>query len=45
MNKTETIKSIREIGVIPVVRASSAEEAIQVVAAIKDGGLPLLEIT
>jgi 2-dehydro-3-deoxyphosphogluconate aldolase/(4S)-4-hydroxy-2-oxoglutarate aldolase len=45
MNKTEIIKRIREIGVIPVVRASSAEEAIEVVEAIKDGGLPLLEIT
>ena len=30
---------------IPVVRASSPEEAIQAVEAIKAGGLPLLEIT
>ena len=45
MNKTEVIKRIRDIGVIPVVRASSPEEAIQFVAAIKAGGLPLLEIT
>ena len=45
MNKIGIIKRIREIGVIPVVRASSAEEAIEVVEAIKAGGLPLLEIT
>jgi len=45
MNKTKVLKRIREIGVIPVVRASSAGEAIQVVEAIKAGGLPILEIT
>jgi len=45
MNKTEVIQTIKDIGVIPVVRASTAEEAIQVVEAIKAGGLPVLEIT
>jgi|SRR5215813_2328693 len=45
MNKSEVLQRIREIGVIPVVRASSADEAIQIVEAIKAGGLPLLEIT
>ena len=35
----------RASGVIPVVRASSDKEAIQVVEAIKAGGLPILEIT
>ena len=45
MNKSEVIKTIRDIGVIPVVRASSSEEAIQVVEAIKAGGVPILEIT
>src|SRR5947208_1300181 len=45
MNKSQVLKRIREIGVIPVVRASSPEEAIQVVEAIKAGGLPVLEIT
>src|SRR5438445_13349806 len=45
MSKTEVLDSIRDIGVIPVVRASSAEEATQVVEAIKAGGLPILEIT
>jgi len=45
MKKIEIIQRIRDIGVIPVVRASSADEAIQVVEAIKAGGVSLLEIT
>ena len=45
VNKAQVLQRIRDIGVIPVVRASSAEEAIQVVEAIKAGGLPILEIT
>ena len=45
MTKTEVIQRIRDIGVIPVVRASSEEDAILVVDAIKAGGLPILEIT
>ena len=45
MTKSEVIQRIRDIGVIPVVRASSADEAIQVVEAIKAGGVSLLEIT
>jgi len=45
MSKTEVLQRIRDIGVIPVVRASSEEEAILVVEAIKAGGLPILEIT
>ena len=45
MTKSEIVQRIREIGVIPVVRASSPEEANQIVEAIKAGGLPILEIT
>jgi len=45
MNKAEIIQKIRDIGVIPVVRASSPEEAVQVVEAIMAAGLPVLEIT
>lgn len=45
MNKQEVLRRIAEVGVVPVVRASSAEEAMQVVEAIKDGGVPVLEIT
>jgi len=45
MTKADIIQRIRDIGVIPVVRASSAKEAIQVVEAINAGGVSLLEIT
>src|SRR3954462_5820381 len=45
MDKSVVIKRIRDIGVIPVVRASSAEEAIKVVETIKAGGVSILEIT
>ena len=45
MNKAEIIQKIRDIGIIPVVRASSPEAAVQVVEAIMAGGLPVLEIT
>jgi 2-dehydro-3-deoxyphosphogluconate aldolase/(4S)-4-hydroxy-2-oxoglutarate aldolase len=45
MTKAEVLRKIRDVGVIPVVRASSAEEAIAVVEAIAAGGLPILEIT
>ena len=45
MTKAEIIQRIRDIGIIPVVRASSADEAIQVVEAIRAGGVSLLEIT
>ena len=45
MIKEIVLKRIRDVGIIPVVRASSEEEAIQVVEAIKAGGLPILEIT
>jgi 2-dehydro-3-deoxyphosphogluconate aldolase/(4S)-4-hydroxy-2-oxoglutarate aldolase len=45
MNQAEVLQRIHEVGVVPVVRAASAEEAIQVVEAIKTGGLTILEIT
>jgi len=45
MNKSAVIQQIKDVGIVPVVRASSADEAIAVVEAIKTGGLPLLEIT
>ena len=45
MNKNEIIRQIAEIGVVPVVRAESAKQALQVVDAIKEGGVPVLEIT
>ena len=45
MNKTDVIKQIRETGVIPVVRATSADEAMRAIDAIKKGGVSVLEIT
>ena len=45
MSKTETIKRIRETGVIPVVRATSADEAMRAIDAIREGGISVLEIT
>jgi 2-dehydro-3-deoxyphosphogluconate aldolase / (4S)-4-hydroxy-2-oxoglutarate aldolase len=45
MNKNEVLRRIEEVGVVPVVRASSAEEAMQVIEAIKAGGVSILEIT
>ncbi len=45
MKKEEVLGRIREVGVVPVVRARSAEEAVRVVEAIKAGGVAILEIT
>jgi 2-dehydro-3-deoxyphosphogluconate aldolase / (4S)-4-hydroxy-2-oxoglutarate aldolase len=45
MNKTEVIKQIKDVGLIPVVRAASADEAMRVIEAIRKGGLSILEIT
>lgn len=45
MDKQAVLGRINEVGVVPVVRAASAEEAIQVVEALKAGGLNILEIT
>jgi 2-dehydro-3-deoxyphosphogluconate aldolase/(4S)-4-hydroxy-2-oxoglutarate aldolase len=43
--KTDTIRRIKEIGVIPVVRATTADEAMRAIDAIREGGIPVLEIT
>ncbi len=45
MDKREVLQRIAEIGVVPVVRAATADEAMAVVDAIKAGGVPILEIT
>ena len=45
MNKSEVIKQIREIGVIPVVRATNADEAMRAIEAIREGGVSVFEIT
>lgn len=45
MNKLEVIRRITEIGVIPVVRARSGDEAMRAIDAIKEGGISVMEVT
>jgi len=45
MDKTEVIQTIIDVGIIPVVRAESADEAMLAIDAIREGGISLLEIT
>ena len=45
MHKTDVINQIRSIGIIPVVRANSADEAMRAIDAIREGGVSVLEIT
>jgi 2-dehydro-3-deoxyphosphogluconate aldolase/(4S)-4-hydroxy-2-oxoglutarate aldolase len=45
MHKNQVIQQIRDIGIIPVVRASSADEAMRAIDAIREGGVSVLEIT
>lgn len=45
MNIEEVIHRIEEIGIVPVVRAATVEEANRAVEAICAGGIPVVEIT
>jgi 2-dehydro-3-deoxyphosphogluconate aldolase/(4S)-4-hydroxy-2-oxoglutarate aldolase len=45
MTRAETINRVMEVGIVPVVRASSGEAALGAAAAIKAGGIPIIEIT
>src|SRR5690242_19483784 len=45
MKKAEVTQTIRDVGIIPVVRAQSAEEAMLAIDAIREGGISILEIT
>jgi 2-dehydro-3-deoxyphosphogluconate aldolase / (4S)-4-hydroxy-2-oxoglutarate aldolase len=45
MNKSEVLKRIKEIGIVPVVRAASADEAMRAIDALQEGGISVLEIT
>src|SRR5688572_31117819 len=45
MNKADVLRRIRDTGLIPVVRAESSDQAMRAVAALKSGGLDILEIT
>jgi 2-dehydro-3-deoxyphosphogluconate aldolase/(4S)-4-hydroxy-2-oxoglutarate aldolase len=45
MTIDEVLKKITAIGIIPVIRAASANEANQAVEAVCQGGIPVVEIT
>ncbi len=45
MNKSEVLRNIAETGIVPVVRAGSADEAMRAIDAIREGGINVLEIT
>jgi len=45
MNKQKVRDRIAEIGVVPVVRASSSHEALIAAEAVCQGGIPIVEIT
>lgn len=45
MSRERVLQRIREVGIVPVVRAESAEEAGRAIAAIMAGGVPVLEVT
>lgn len=45
MTRQDVVRTIGEVGLVPVVRAQSADEAIRVTDAIREGGVNVLEIT
>jgi 2-dehydro-3-deoxyphosphogluconate aldolase/(4S)-4-hydroxy-2-oxoglutarate aldolase len=45
MRKEQIVERMREIGLVPVLRAESEEQALGIAAAIADGGVTVLEIT
>lgn len=45
MNKQQVRDRIIEIGVIPVVRATSSKHALMAAQAVREGGIPIVEIT
>lgn len=44
-SKAEVLRQITEIGIIPIVRAESTDMARRAIAAIRAGGVPIIEIT
>ncbi len=45
MTKAEAIRRVLEVGVVPVVRAESAPQAIAAAEAVCAGGVPIVEVT
>ena len=45
MTRQQVAKRIAEIGVVPVVRATSAKQAMLAAEAVCAGGIPIVEVT
>jgi len=45
MKREEVRARIEEIGIIPAIRVSSAEDALFVAEAVSAGGIPIVELT
>jgi 2-dehydro-3-deoxyphosphogluconate aldolase / (4S)-4-hydroxy-2-oxoglutarate aldolase len=45
MQSVETVRRIRELGIVPIVRTPDSDSAIRSVEAICEGGIPCAEIT
>lgn len=45
MTRSELVRRIADIGIVPIVRVSSADAAVRSVEAIVEGGIPVAEIT
>ncbi len=45
MNKQQVMRQIVEAGIVPVVQASSADEATEAIKAVRAGGINIFEIT
>jgi len=45
VHKSEVIQKIREVGLVPVLRADSEEEALAIAYALEAGGVTILEVT
>ena len=45
MERTAVVQSLKEIGLVPIVRATSTEDALKIVEAIRASGITTVEIT
>src|SRR5579864_8812268 len=45
MTKNEALRRIVDIGIVPVVRAPSGEDALRAIDALRTGGIDVIELT
>jgi len=45
MDKAQVLQRIVEIGIVPVIRVASSEDALAAAEAVSQGGIPIVEIT